>query len=77
MPVWDYDLISNGGGPAGLSAGIYAGRALLQAARLKKLRHGGSWSWKAGGDHARSTASGDGTIAALAVARYLEELKQD
>ena len=29
-----------------------------------------------GGNHARSTASGDGTIAALAVARYLEERKQ-
>lgn len=33
------------------------------------------WSW-AGGDHARSSDSGNGAIAALGVARYLEERKQ-
>ena len=28
----DYDLLILGGGPAGLTAGIYAGRALLKVA---------------------------------------------
>jgi thioredoxin reductase (NADPH) len=41
MPAWDYDLIIIGGGPAGLTAGIYAGRARLCAVLLEKLIHGG------------------------------------
>ncbi len=38
---WDYDLIIIGGGPAGLTAGIYAGRARLKTLCLEKLIHGG------------------------------------
>lgn len=38
---WDYDLIIIGGGPAGLTAGIYAGRARLKTLLLEKLIHGG------------------------------------
>jgi thioredoxin reductase (NADPH) len=41
MPAWDYDLIIIGGGPAGLTAGIYAGRARLCAVLVEKLIHGG------------------------------------
>jgi thioredoxin reductase len=41
MPAWDYDQIIIGGGPAGLTAGIYAGRARLCAVMLEKLMHGG------------------------------------
>jgi thioredoxin reductase (NADPH) len=41
MPARDYDLIIVGGGPAGLTAGIYAGRARLCAILLEKLIHGG------------------------------------
>ncbi|MCX5892310.1 MAG: thioredoxin-disulfide reductase [Deltaproteobacteria bacterium] len=41
MPAWDYELIIIGGGPAGLTAGIYAGRARLCAVMLEKLIHGG------------------------------------
>jgi len=41
MSSWDYDLIIIGGGPAGLTAGIYAGRARLCALLLEKLIHGG------------------------------------
>jgi thioredoxin reductase (NADPH) len=41
MPAWDYDLIIIGGGPAGLTAGIYAGRARLCALLVEKLIHGG------------------------------------
>ncbi|MFZ5447147.1 MAG: thioredoxin-disulfide reductase [Thermodesulfobacteriota bacterium] len=41
MSLWDYDLIIIGGGPAGLTAGIYAGRARLKALLLEKLIHGG------------------------------------
>ncbi len=41
MTAWDYDLIIIGGGPAGLTAGIYAGRARLCALLLEKLIHGG------------------------------------
>ena len=41
MPAWDYDLIIIGGGPAGLTAGIYAGRARLKTLLLEKLTHGG------------------------------------
>jgi thioredoxin reductase (NADPH) len=41
MTSWDYDLIIIGGGPAGLTAGIYAGRARLCALLLEKLIHGG------------------------------------
>jgi len=41
MPAWDYELIIIGGGPAGLTAGIYAGRARLCAVLLEKLIHGG------------------------------------
>jgi thioredoxin reductase (NADPH) len=41
MPAWDYDLIIVGGGPAGLTAGIYAGRARLKTLLIEKLIHGG------------------------------------
>jgi thioredoxin reductase (NADPH) len=41
MPSWDYDLIIVGGGPAGLTAGIYAGRARLKTLLLEKLIQGG------------------------------------
>lgn len=40
-PSWDCDLIIIGGGPAGLTAGIYAGRARLCAYLIEKLIHGG------------------------------------
>ncbi len=35
------DLIIIGGGPGGLTAGIYAGRARLKTLLLEKLIHGG------------------------------------
>ena len=41
MAQWDYDLIIIGGGPGGLTAGIYAGRARLKTLLLEKLTHGG------------------------------------
>jgi thioredoxin reductase (NADPH) len=41
MTSWDCDLIIIGGGPAGLTAGIYAGRARLCAYLIEKLIHGG------------------------------------
>jgi thioredoxin reductase (NADPH) len=41
MSSWDYDLVIIGGGPAGLTAGIYAGRARLKTLLLEKLIHGG------------------------------------
>jgi len=36
-----YDVIIIGGGPAGLSAGIYAGRGLLKTLIIEKTKHGG------------------------------------
>jgi len=36
-----YDVIIIGGGPAGLSAGIYAGRGLLKTLIIEKGKHGG------------------------------------
>jgi len=36
-----YDVIIVGGGPAGLSAGIYAGRGLLKTLVIEKGKHGG------------------------------------
>jgi len=36
-----YDVIIVGGGPAGLSAGIYAGRGLLKTLIIEKGKHGG------------------------------------
>ena len=41
MPAWDYDLIIIGAGPAGLTAGIYAGRARLKTLLLEKVSYGG------------------------------------
>jgi thioredoxin reductase (NADPH) len=37
----DYEVIIIGGGPAGLTAGLYAGRARLRALMVEKLIHGG------------------------------------
>lgn len=39
--TWDYDLVIIGGGPAGLTAGLYGGRARLKTLLLEKLLHGG------------------------------------
>jgi len=36
-----YDVIIIGGGPAGLTAGIYAGRGLLKTLIIEKSKHGG------------------------------------
>jgi len=36
-----YDVIIIGGGPAGLSAGIYAGRGLLKTLIIERTKHGG------------------------------------
>ena len=36
-----YDVIIIGGGPAGLSAGIYAGRGLLKTLIVERIKHGG------------------------------------
>jgi len=36
-----YDVVIIGGGPAGLSAGIYAGRGLLKTLIIEKSKHGG------------------------------------
>lgn len=41
MPAWDYNIIIVGAGPAGLTAGIYTGRARLKTLLLEKLIHGG------------------------------------
>lgn len=41
MTSRDCDLVIIGGGPAGLTAGIYAGRARLCAFLIEKLIHGG------------------------------------
>jgi thioredoxin reductase (NADPH) len=41
MSEWDHDIIIVGGGPAGLTAGIYAGRARLKTLLLERLIHGG------------------------------------
>ncbi|RJR36068.1 MAG: thioredoxin-disulfide reductase [Deltaproteobacteria bacterium] len=41
MPVSNYDIVIVGAGPAGLTAGIYAGRARLKTLLLEKLIHGG------------------------------------
>ncbi len=38
---WDFDLIIVGGGPGGLTAGIYAGRARLKTLLVEKLIPGG------------------------------------
>jgi len=37
----DYDILILGGGPAGLTAGIYAGRAMMNVAMLEKFVPGG------------------------------------
>ena len=39
-----YDVIIIGGGPAGLSAGIYAGRGLLKTLVVERAKHGGQAS---------------------------------
>lgn len=41
MPPEDYDLIIAGGGPAGLTAGLYAGRAMLKTLLLERMVLGG------------------------------------
>ncbi|MGM9944983.1 MAG: FAD-dependent oxidoreductase, partial [Lysinibacillus sp.] len=39
-----YDLLIIGGGPAGLSAGVYAGRAKLKTLIIEKGNFGGQTS---------------------------------
>jgi thioredoxin reductase (NADPH) len=41
MAPWDYDIVIVGAGPAGLTAGLYTGRARLKTLLLEKLIHGG------------------------------------
>ena len=41
MNQTDYDLIIAGGGPAGLTAGLYAGRAMLKTLLLERMILGG------------------------------------
>jgi len=41
MPKTDFDLIIIGGGPAGLTAGIYAARARLNVVLIEKIAPGG------------------------------------
>jgi thioredoxin reductase (NADPH) len=41
MGKTDYDLIIAGGGPAGLTAGLYAARAMLRTLLLEKMTPGG------------------------------------
>lgn len=41
MPEVDYDLVIIGGGPAGLTAGLYAARARLKVVLIEKLMPGG------------------------------------
>ena len=92
MPARDYDLISSGGGPAGFTAGIYAGRAPLKTLLLEKLIHGGPMlttnlienypgfpAWITGfdlSDRTEKPAERFGLVAAIAVENYLEELKR-
>ena len=41
MDINMYDVIIIGGGPSGLTAGIYAGRGLLKTLVIEKAKHGG------------------------------------
>ncbi|MBN1967880.1 MAG: thioredoxin-disulfide reductase [Candidatus Delongbacteria bacterium] len=42
--VQNYDVVIIGGGPAGLSAGVYAGRSMLKTILLEKMMPGGQVS---------------------------------
>jgi thioredoxin reductase (NADPH) len=41
MEAQDYDVVIVGGGPAGMTAGMYAGRAMLKTVMLEKMIPGG------------------------------------
>lgn len=41
MPETIYDVIIIGGGPAGLTAGLYAGRGLLKTLIIERMQYGG------------------------------------
>ena len=49
-----YDVLIIGAGPAGLTAGVYCGRARLKAVILEKGVSGGSSTVKRGHEHHRS-----------------------
>lgn len=63
-----YEVIIAGGGPAGLTAGLYCKRAALKTVLFEKALPGGQI--------AIVVAAADGCIAALAAAHYVETQKE-
>ena len=76
-----YDLIIIGGGPAGLSAGIYALRASMRTVLIEKASPGGlPRKLNIPGEdekYARQIviSASDGCTAALAAAHYVETIR--